>query len=213
MIFAGIEPIDGAGQVLGSAGWCYRRTAGLPLIGLMRFDEADVAGLVATDRFGAVILHEMGHVLGIGGSLWSAMGFLQNPSSAGTGPLDTHFNGVHAIAGFDQIGGTGYTGGLKVPVENAAGPGSVNAHWRENVLANELMTPFLNAGTNPLTVLTVLSLRDLGYVVNPLSADQSSMSRLHADPGIPGSEIDLGKRVRDVPKYSIDARGRTVKLQ
>ena len=42
VIFAAIEPIDGSGQVLGSAGWCYRRTAGLPLIGLMRFDEADV---------------------------------------------------------------------------------------------------------------------------------------------------------------------------
>lgn len=215
LIFAGIEAIDGPGQILGSAGWCYRRTGGLPLIGLMRFDEADVAGLVATNRFGAVILHEMGHVLGIGGSLWTALGYLQNPSSSSPGstPLDTHFNGVHAIAGFDQIGGTTYTGGQKVPVENAAGPGSINSHWRESVLANELMTPFLNAGTNPLTVLTVLSLRDLGYVVNPLSADQSSMSQLHGDPSRPAPGIDVGSRVRDVPKQSIDVRGRIVRVQ
>lgn len=215
LIFAGIETIDGPGQILGSAGWCYRRTGGLPLIGLMRFDEADVAALVAAGRFGEVILHEMGHVLGIGGSLWSAMGFLQNPSSSATGsvPLDTHFNGVHAIAGFDQIGGSTYTSGQKVPVENAAGPGSINSHWRESVLANELMTPFLNSGSNPLTVLSVLSLRDLGYVVDPMRADQSSMSQLHAEPVRPGSAIDVGSRVRDVPKQSIDARGRVVRLQ
>lgn len=216
LIFASIQSIDGPGQILGSAGWCYRRTAGLPLIGLMRFDEADVANLVATNRFGAVILHEMGHVLGIGGSLWSAMGFLQNPSSSQPGsiPLDTHFNGVHAIAGFDQIGGMAYTSGAKVPVENAAGPGSINAHWRESVLDNELMTPFLDVGSNPLTVLTVLSLRDLGYVVEPAGADQSSMSQLHADGPVRGSAIDLGTRMRDVPaRHSIDAKGRIRRLQ
>ncbi|MBA3891140.1 MAG: hypothetical protein H0X64_11495 [Gemmatimonadaceae bacterium] len=213
LIFARIEPIDGPGQILGSAGWCYRRSGGLPLVGVMRFDEADVAGLVATNRFDAVILHEMGHVLGIGGSMWSAMGFLQNPTEPGTTPLDTHFNGVQAIAGFDQIGGLSYAGGAKVPVENSMGAGSINSHWRESVLANELMTPQLNMGSNPLTVLTVLSLRDLGYVVDPTAADQSSMSQLHADEPARGSAIDLGARMRDVPKHSIDRAGRIVRLQ
>ncbi|MBA3889090.1 MAG: hypothetical protein H0X64_01020 [Gemmatimonadaceae bacterium] len=214
LIFARIEPIDGVGQILGSAGWCYRRTGGLPLVGLMRFDEADVAGLVATDRFGDIILHEMGHVLGIGGSMWSTMGFLQNPGSSQSGaPLfDTHFTGVHAIVGFDQIGGLSYTGGAKVPVQNTGAAGSINSHWRESVLGNELMSPFLNTGSNPLTVLTVLSLRDLGYEVDPTHADQSSMSQLHEGGPVRGAVLDLSKVMLDVPKQTIDRNGRVQRV-
>jgi len=51
------------------------------------------------------------------------------------------------------------------------GTGTINSHWREAVLRNELMTGYLNSGENPLSVLTVASLKDLGYVVDEAKAD------------------------------------------
>ena len=39
-------------------------------------------------------------------------------------------------------------------------PGTVDAHWRELVFDNELMTGFINFGTNPLSGVTVSSLAD-----------------------------------------------------
>jgi hypothetical protein len=45
-IYASVEPIDGVGGILGSAGPCFIRTAGgLTIYGTMRFDSADVANL------------------------------------------------------------------------------------------------------------------------------------------------------------------------
>ena len=154
-------------------------------MGSMRFDTSDLPTLEAAGTFNAVILHEMGHVLGIG-TLWSSKGFLQLPSST-SAKQDTHFNGPEAIAGFNLIGGSAYTGasqtvvpgGAKVPVENCAqgvptscGSGTINSHWRENVLQSELMTGYLNgSGSNPLSALTIGSLKDLGYVVDATKAD------------------------------------------
>jgi hypothetical protein len=64
------------------------------------------------------------------------------------------------------LGGTG-----NVPVENTGGLGTRNGHWRETTFGNELMTGFLNSGKNPLSRLTIASLRDLGYIVNLSVAD------------------------------------------
>jgi hypothetical protein len=54
-IFAAIQPIDGPGRVLGSAGPCGFDNAGRIRLGSMRFDEADVANLIATNRFTATV--------------------------------------------------------------------------------------------------------------------------------------------------------------
>jgi hypothetical protein len=51
------------------------------------------------------------------------------------------------------------------------GDGTINSHWDEFTFGNELMTGFLNHGTNPLSVMTIRSLEDLGYVTNPAAAD------------------------------------------
>jgi Leishmanolysin/Bacterial Ig-like domain (group 1) len=210
LIFARVEAIDGAGGVLGSAGWCARRAGGLPIIGTMRFDSADLAQLEANGKLAAVILHEMGHVLGIG-SMWSQVGLLQNASPVGGPPLDTYFSGPSAIVGFDAIGGTTYTGGQKVPVENQFGSGTINAHWRESVLANELMTGFIGS-TNPLSVLTVRSLEDLGYTVNTAGADPFFLTlTLRAESA--EQLTPLGDDVYRGPGYSVDTRGRIVRIR
>ncbi|CAN0512576.1 unnamed protein product, partial [Laminaria digitata] len=61
-----LETIDGEGGILGSAGpsqiWTSCRT--ISLTGAMRFDIDDIASM--DGLFAGVILHEMGHVIGVG---------------------------------------------------------------------------------------------------------------------------------------------------
>ena len=205
-----LENIDGPGQVLGSAGPCAIRQAGLlPASGRMRFDTSDLDGLIAGGNFENVILHEMGHVLGIG-TIWSDKGLLASLSTSTT-QNDTRFTGSAAIAAFDALGGGTYAG-AKVPVENTGGAGTINSHWRESVLRNELMTGFLNSGSNPLSLLTIASLADLGYTVNALQADGFTITALMA--GLQAAPDGRGVAMRDDvwhgPRIPVDARGRPV---
>jgi Leishmanolysin len=212
VIFASVENIDGPGKILGSAGWCYGRAAGLPFAGLMRFDEADVATLISRGQLDQVILHEMGHVLGIG-TLWSDFGLLQLPSTTAV-PQDTWYSGINGQAGFSNIGGATYTGGNKVPVENMGGAGTANAHWRESVLANELMTGFLNPGTNPLSELTVRSLADLGYTVNVAGADPFFLAlAVRGQEEAPAGALKLGDDIWQGPRFTVDRTGRVTRIR
>jgi len=229
IIMVRLEPIDGAGSILGSAGPCFIRGTGtspgsqvaLPLMGSMRFDTADLPNLEAAGSFGNVITHEMGHVLGIG-TIWSTKGFLVNPSTAST-KNETYFNGSNAITAFDNIGGVNYVSGTKVPVENlkdtlgVSYAGTRNSHWRENVLGTELMTGFLNGGVaNPLSQLTVASMQDLGYVVSLAAADPFFQTMLFVAPGgISGGTptkpgVQLFRDVREGPIYSVGRDGKPV---
>jgi hypothetical protein len=213
LIFATLEPIDGPGAVLGQAGPCFiRNGSNLPLIGLMRFDVADVNNLQNNGQLTNVILHEMGHVLGIG-TLWNLFGLLQSPSPVGGPSQDTHHNGANTIAGFNAIGGSTYTLGNKVPVENQFGGGTINSHWRESVLANELMTGFISQSSNPLSALTVRSLADFNYVVNPAAADPFFLTLTLKFPGPPEVLLELRNDVFAGPLYSIDSTGRVTRVR
>lgn len=214
VIIVRLEPIDGAGQVLGSAGPCVLRGGSAhPALGTMRFDTADLANLESAGNFGNVILHEMGHVLGVG-TIWSNKGFLQLPSpTTGTGN-DTHFNGPLAIAAFNNVGGGIYTSGQKVPVENAqGGAGTRNSHWRESTMRDELMTGFLNSGINPLSQITIASMQDLGYSVDMGVADTyTSILNVpfRAEGGAAPVVIDLRGDVRQGPIDTVDRNGRVI---
>jgi len=62
--------IDGSGMVLGRAGpTALRSDSMLPATGMMEFDTADLARMEMDGTLENVIVHEMGHVLGVG-SLW-----------------------------------------------------------------------------------------------------------------------------------------------
>lgn len=215
IIFVRLELIDGVGQILGSAGPCATRASPsfIPAAGSMRFDTADLANLELAGNFGNVILHEMGHVLGIG-TIWGNKGFLVNPSTA-TVANDTHFNGPLAIAAFNTVGGATYLSGIKVPVENRIDEpgrsfaGTRNSHWRETVLQSELMTGFLNGGANPLSALTIASLQDLGYVVNSGAADAFFVTTsLRAEGDVGDVSIELKDDVLRGPIYILDRLGR-----
>lgn len=213
VIFVVLQNIDGPGNVLGSAGPCLIRSSNsLTVVGTMRFDTSDLSMLEASGRLEATILHEMGHVLGIG-SLWDNLDLVVNPSLPSSPGVDTHFQGSNAIAGFDLVGGSTYTGGAKVPVENSqGGSGSRDSHWRENVLGVELMTPFIGA-TNPLSILSLRSLQDLGYVVNTNFADTFFVTLGAAARTSPEFMIDLSNDRLRIPIQVIeDKTGRVVRV-
>lgn len=221
VIFVRVDSIDGPGGTLGQAGPCFIRPSGsLPFVGRMTFDEDDLANMETNGTLGDVILHEMGHVLGFG-TLWNTFGFLENPSCPGDpclagGTVDTHYDGPQAIKAFDALGGTSYTGGEKVPVENTqGGQGTRDSHWRESTFNHELMTGFVEApGTaNPLSRLTVASLWDFGYLVNLDGADPYTQvftgPALAARPA--GGKILLND-VAPGPIYVVGPDGRVVRV-
>jgi hypothetical protein len=179
-ITVNLENIDGPGNILGSAGpdtgiitpnYLYTTS------GSMTFDTSDIPGLGAA--FGDVVLHEMGHVLGIG-TLWSASfatgGFV-------TGRQEVYVNnsgqytGAYGLAAYNAEFGQS---GAFIPVELGGGPGTANGHWNEvdggagltgivgpqGDFRNELMTGWLNAPSY-ISNTTVQSLQDIGFNVIP----------------------------------------------
>lgn len=68
LISATIEPIDGPGGTLGFAGptSVWSECMSISTTGDMTFDIDDVDDLEEDGGLGAVIVHEMGHVIGIG---------------------------------------------------------------------------------------------------------------------------------------------------
>jgi len=162
-----LQPIDGQGAILGAAGPCLARSADLlTLYGIMFFDTADLDFLEDFDILDEVIVHEMGHVLGFG-TLWNfGRSLLQGTAT------DPRFVGPAAIAGYQAVGGRGTT----VPVEEDGGPGTAFGHWDEETFDEELMTGFIALGDSPLSVMTIGSMQDLGYVVDLAAAERYHVS-------------------------------------
>lgn len=155
--------IDGRGGVLGqSAPTAFRAGSNLPFKGFMEFDTSDLAQLQADGQLTRVILHEMGHVLGFG-TIWDTKGLI-----SGDGTSDPQYTGPNASAQYRSIFGTSSS---TVPVEGGGGAGTAYSHWRESTFDNELMTGYLNGGSNPLSRLTAGAMADLGYDVSYSAAD------------------------------------------
>jgi len=156
--------IDGVNGILGQAGPDYiRGDSALPIHGMMQFDTADLASMESNGTLYDVIVHEMGHVLGIG-TIWQTLGLL-----AGAGTATPLFLGSRAIAEYNALFGTSASG---VPVEGTPAPaGTRDGHWSESVFGNELMSGYISGTPNPISRITVASLADIGYTVNMAAAD------------------------------------------
>jgi hypothetical protein len=112
--------------------------------------------LVADGTIEDVILHEMGHVLGIG-TLWDDNDLLDKNKNYRVG---TKATGVWRNWGC--IG--------TPPVEKDGGTGTAYGHWDEYCLGDELMTGIAN-GNFAFSNLTIASCEDIGYKVNYGAAD------------------------------------------
>lgn len=151
--------IDGPRGTLGQAGPTRLRPGSeLPYLGIMEFDTADLAQLEQSGELESVIIHEMGHVLGIG-TIWDR--FL-----IGRGGPDPRYIGQSGNERWRAAGGTD-----RVPIANTGGPGTREGHWRESILGNELMTGFISGAEQPLSAITIGALDDLGYDVDFNQAD------------------------------------------
>jgi hypothetical protein len=83
-------------------------------------------------------------------------------------------------------------------VENNGVPGTADAHWRESTFGNELMTGYVNLNGMPLSAITVGSLADLGYEVNPLAADPYRVPSGALGNRIPTPSEPWERRIRPV---------------
>merc|ERR1719296_515373 len=155
--------IDGPYNILGYALTLWtRNTAGniIPLTGEMAFDIADIERKVKEGSWESLILHEMGHLIGIG-TMWEDNDLINN---------DLNYIGSQAIGVWKNDWGCSSNA---PPVEKDGGPGTSGGHWDEDCLHNELMTGYTERPgvAQPLSRLTVASLEDIGYVVDKNAAD------------------------------------------
>lgn len=186
-----VGSIDGPGGILGVGGPClYRDNGGLPAYGVMALDANDLDLLTDT------VLHEMGHVLGIGApatasDLWSSL-------VTGASTNDPRFTGSHAVQAWQLLQATG-----DVPLENCLDrqPGSCSAgtalvHWRESIFGNELMTGWLTPGGSPLSRVTLGALEDMGYRVDEQQADAYQLPLGLLAAGEPTGRQDVFRFIR-----------------
>jgi len=201
VIFAEVTAIDGPGGTLAQAGPCVvRATGGLALVGVMQFDEDDLTDLEATSDLVETILHEMGHVLGLGaGSPWSN-------TLVDVGGADPYWPGTEAVTQYGLNGGSATN---SVPVANTGGTGTQDVHWREAHMGRELMTGFINIGAvNPLSKITIGAMKDMGYTVDLTKADAYTVSptlRLSPD------RLFRLQEIPTPPPIKVDAQGRVVR--
>ena len=213
LVYTRLERIDGPGGALAEAGPCWSRgERGLPFIGTVTIDTADLSDLESKGALGSVFTHELAHALGFG-TIWHLVNPSIGPDGVEVPGQDTHFSGPAAVAAFNAAGGRSYTGGAKVPVENDTeryGVGGLDGHWRESVFADELLTSSLSIdpGSNePLSIVTVAALRDLGYSVDYTAAQQYTLPA--ARPGtaraVSSHLLHLHNDVRQAPVRAEDA--------
>ena len=124
---------------------------------------------------------------------------------------------LHAQRGRGAVRGGGEVLGADAEHHRAAGrggEGTRDGHWRESVFRTELMTGWIGSGTNPMSTMTIASLRDLGYAVNMAAADAYT---LPARTG-PNARVEGGTGIRMsdeliAPRFVVDERGRITRLR
>lgn len=165
------DTLDGPGGTIASASPCVvRQQSGLPVLGVVRIDAADLAELRAAGLVESVLAHEIGHVLGVGTEWRRDAARPLVTDLAGASPA---YVGERARAAAASLGFTG-SAAAPVPVENDGGSATRGMHWRESVFARELMTGWLDDDA-PLSAVTVGALADLGYDVRESGADAFSV--------------------------------------
>ncbi|WP_422000756.1 leishmanolysin-related zinc metalloendopeptidase [Reyranella sp.] len=158
-----VDAIDGRNGVLASADWDELGDGWMPVHGNISIDSGDLSFMRSDNRLLSVAIHEIGHVLGIG-SLWSLFGL-----------TDTNgYVGEYGLEAYRQLSGN--ASATFVPLETTGGDGTAGGHWSESIFGNERMTGFLSGAVNPLSILTIGALQDLGYTVDYTKADAYTLT-------------------------------------
>ena len=78
LIYVKVAAIDGPGKILGQAGPCAVDREGRVRVGYLELDLADILSEIKIGRANCTILHEIGHILGIGTCVDDSNAFYQN---------------------------------------------------------------------------------------------------------------------------------------
>ncbi|MGF1524580.1 MAG: Ig-like domain-containing protein [Leptolyngbyaceae cyanobacterium] len=150
----------------------YRNGSQLPARGFVRIDSADIEdleteGYVEDSTFMSdletVVVHEIGHTLGLADWFWDEVGLLDTTDDG-----NPRFTGAAATTQYNEIFGNSED---SVPVATGS-DGDPTGHWRESVFETEIMTPAISLGRkNPLSAITGAALIDLGYTVDLAAVD------------------------------------------
>eukprot|EP00978_Attheya_sp_CCMP212_P021534 scaffold62990_cov34-Attheya_sp.AAC.1 len=150
--------IDGLDGVLGEAGATFVASTGSTISGVMIFDEDDFAN-ISNDDAEIIILHEMGHVLGLVNlPFTNCFVDCQNVTIVYADPLPANCTNL-ATAEYNALN-------LGVGDLRVDGDFGACGHWDEasfprSTGSSELMTPFFEAGLmQPLTRVTIAAIDD-----------------------------------------------------
>lgn len=212
LVIVRVDSIDGSGGAVAAATPCIVRDDWMPSVSVITVDSADLASLASAGRLDDVVAHEMGHALGVG-MLWIVRQLVDgwgtsDPLFVGSATRQAAFD-AGAIASADD----------SVPVENAGGKGTANEHWRAGAFGAELMTGWLSGGPSKLSAVTVASLADMGYAVDPTGAESFVAPTAAGAPTIGGAVLSrsagssaLGERLT-TPRFRIGRDGVRLPVQ
>jgi len=153
--------IDDALDSLGKGGPT-RTDSGLPSEGQIILNTSNL-DYVKSESFKAMVVHEVGHTLGMG-TMWGYYGL---------NAVFGEYTGVEALKVYQAWNNDNTL--TYVPLEVSGGSGTANSHWRESLFGEEVMTGYQSSSseTTQLSALTVAALMDLGYVVDKSQASSS----------------------------------------
>jgi hypothetical protein len=158
------SPIDGNGGILGNAGPLYLRPEPirLPYSGILKLDRDDLMLMKTNGLIRNVLIHEMGHCLGLG-TLWTSKKCI----NCTLPNFNTTYNCPNANREFALLSNK------SLKIEGNMTAGSRCVHW-SSAMGQEIMVPFAYRDM-PISRVTIGSLADLGYVVNYSQADNYSL--------------------------------------
>jgi hypothetical protein len=187
LIYFEIENIDGVSGKLGQATWCMLDRTYMPRVAYVTLDAADVRYMISKGTFENVLVHEIAHCLGFGTTweLQTMLGtYLRQYITPRNQPSPWYFTRPEARIGHTEVTASSDAGDYP-EIDSSDVSGTSRGHWSDARYNPELMTGYITSSYQPLSVLTLRSLMDIGYQVDLTQADgfrtRSSTPRLRQE--------------------------------
>ena len=175
LIYFEISNIDGVSGRLGQASWCMLDRNYMPRVAYITLDAADVKYMISKGTFENVLVHEIAHCLGFGTAweLQTMLGtYLRQYITPRNQPSPWYFTQPESRIGHAEVMGLPAAAGDYPEIDSSGLSGTSRGHWSDTRYNPELMTGYITSSHQPLSVLTLRSLMDIGYQVDLSQADE-----------------------------------------